>query len=58
MSEKVEKCLEVFYKQPSMVIQWAPDKQHYSWGLVGPSRAENMLKEILEILLNGGSKDE
>ena len=54
---KLEKMMEVFYNQPSMVIQWMPDKQHYSWGLVGPSRGQNMLEELLKILTSEEPKD-
>lgn len=57
MSSKYDRILEVFYNQPPMVIQWTPDRKQYSWGLVLPSRAENMLKKILNILLEEEDED-
>ena len=54
---KLEKMMKIFYNQPSMVIQWMPDKQHYSWGFIGPSRAQNMLEELLRILTSNEEKD-
>jgi len=53
--EKLKAIREVFYRQPSRVIQWTPYKTHYSWGLIGPSDGEKIAKEILDILLNESS---
>lgn len=57
LKSKLKKCLDVFYEQPSGVIAWTPDKKQYSWGLVGPSRGERMLKQLLEILTSEDQKD-
>jgi len=56
-SRKINRVKEVFYNQPSTVIQWMPDKQHYSWGLVGSSRATGMLEEILEIIMEDNDSE-
>jgi len=50
-AKKLDKILDVFQNQPSQVIQWTPDKQHYSWNYPFTSKGEEMLHKTLEIIL-------
>ena len=50
-AEKLDRLLTLFQDQPDQVIQWTPDKRHYSWAFPSRTRACKMLEEILEILL-------
>ena len=56
--EKLEKLIQIFYDQPSNIIQWTPDKQYYSWGFATQTRAQKILEEILEILVEETTQDE
>jgi len=57
LEEKLERLMQVFYDQPSRVLEWAPDKKYYSWGLVGPDRGQRMLENILKILTSEDNKE-
>lgn len=50
METKLRNIVQMFYD--SDMIQWTPDRRHYSWQLVTSSKAEKLLKDILNELLS------
>ena len=51
LEDQLIRILDIFQNQPSQVIQWTPDKRFYSWNYVFTAKGGEMLRQVLEILV-------